>query len=317
MVCEPRPYRPRARRALRGLSLIELMVGIAIGLFLVTLVIRGFAASSSSVSINSMVTEYQTNGRYALEQLKRELRHASLSPLVWDAAQLNVNPTASAMNFGCGAGVSTAVLEGLGASNDSNPYTGSCLVTGADRSYLRGDVLTLRRMALDPVTTYLANAPYARVSYGSANLFLGGETPLDLPLPRYDYPLVNDVYFINSFTTSPDERPKVPALYRLSLGTGANPTLVPELVASNVENMQWQFSVADASGNLRYLNPNAVTDWTAVQSARVWLLLRASEPEAGMVSGTYVMGDVTYRPQDSYRRLVVSSTIELRNQRAP
>jgi hypothetical protein len=307
-----REHRP-ARARSQGISLIEVMVGLTIGLVLVTIVLRGFAATSGNANLNSLVSEYQTNGRYALELLKREVRHAALSPLLWETPQMDINVTAAAANFGCGAGVTTAVLEGLRANNDANPYTASCLASGTDREYARGDVLTLRRLGLDPVASYAANAPYARVSYGSGNLFLGGETPTPLPPPSFDYPLVNDIYFINSFTTSDSETPRVPALYRLRLSAGANPTLVPELVASNVEHMQWQFAIADGAGNLRYVNPSGVTDWTQVISARVWLLLRASEPESGFQSGSYTMADLTYTPGDSFRRVVLSSTVHLRN----
>jgi type IV pilus assembly protein PilW len=297
----------------RGVSLIELLVGTALGLLLVTVMLRGFAASSGNAAVNALVSEYQTNGRYALELLRREVRHAALSPLMWDAVQLDINAAAAARDFGCGAGVSTAVFEGLRAINDGNPYGGSCLANAGDRKYLRGDVLTLRRLGLDAVGVYLTNAPYARVSYGAGNLFLGGETPIPLPDPSFVYPVLNDVYFVNDFTTSPTELPKVPALYRLRLSPGANPTLVPELVASNVEHMQWQFGVADGAGNVRYLNPQAVTDWSTVQAARVWLLMRASVPESGLASGSYSMGDVTYAPADNFRRVVLSSTIDLRN----
>lgn len=308
-----RPERPPQGRRARGLSLVELLVGVSIGLLLVALVLRGFAATSSSATANSLVSEYQTNGRYALEVLRREVRHASLSPLLWDATQLDINASAAAKDYGCGAGVTTSVLAGVRASNDSNPYAGACLSDGSDRKYLRGDVLTVRRLGLDAVTSYATNAPYARVSYGSGNVFLGSETATALPAPSYDYPIVSDVYFVNDFTGSAGESPKVPALYRLTLSAGANPTLTPELVASNVEHMQWQFGVGDGSGNVRFLNPNAVTDWTAVVSARVWLLLRATQSEPGLASSSYTLGDVTYRPADSYRRAVVSSTIQLRN----
>ena len=310
--------RPRARhrgaRALRGLSLVELMVGVAIGLMLVAVVLRGFAATSNNASTNSLVSEFQTNGRYALEVLRRELRHASLSPLLWESTQLNINTSAAARDYGCGAGVSTSVLDGVRASNDSNPYSANCLADGTDRKYARGDVLTLRRLGLDAVTSTLTNAPYARVSYGSGNVYLGGETAAALAPPTYDYPVVNDIYFINEFTTSATESPKVPALYRLTLSSGANPTLVPELVASNVEHMEWQFGVSDSAGNVRFLNPGSITDWTTVVSARVWLLLRASQTEASLASSSYTLGDVSYTPGDGYRRAVVSSTIQLRNQ---
>ncbi len=298
---------------MRGLSLIELMIAITIGLALIAFMIRGFAASSSVSAVNSLVSEYQTNGRYALETLSREIRHASLSPLLWDASQIDVSANAAAKDFGCGAGMTTLVRQGLSASNDSNPFAGSCLAAGSDRKYARGDVLTLRRLGLNPVTTFNANAPYARTSYGAGRVFLGGETPAALPAPTFDYPAVSDVYFINEFTNSANESPKVPALYRLTLSAGTNPVLIPELVASNVEHLQLQFGIVDASGNVRYADPSGVTDWTQVITTRVWLLLRASTPEGDHESSSYTMADITYTPADRFRRVVLSSTIQVRN----
>lgn len=305
---------PGWRRQQRGLSLIELMVAIAIGLLLVAFMLRGFVASSGSSAVNSSVSEFQTNGRYALETLTREIRHAALSPLLWEQAQLEVSAAAAARDFGCGSGSATGVIAGVAATNNANPYSSSCLAGSATRQYLRGDVLTLRRLGLAPVASAsLANAPYVRTSYAAGRFFLGGETPATLPAPSYDYPVVNDIYFINDFTTSPDESPKVPALYRMTLSTGANPVLVPELVASNVEHLQFQFAVGNASGNVRYLDPDAVTDWAQVKAVRIWILLRASTSEAGFASGSYTLGDQTYAPGDAFRRVVLSSTVEIRN----
>ena len=102
-------------------------------------------------------------------------------------------------------------------------------------------------------------------------------------------------------------------MYRLTLSAGANPVLVPELVASNVEQMQFQFGIADGSGNVRYVGPGAVTDWSQVVTTRVWLLLRASTPEGDLASSSYTLGDFTYSPGDHYRRVVLSTTIQVRN----
>lgn len=297
-----------------GFTLIELMIAIALGLAMVTLVLKAHYANSTSATLNSSVSEYQTNGRYALETLMREVRHTALYPMVWPGAQISTNATVTAKDYGCGAGVSTDLASAITASNDTNPYAAACLSAGIDREYARGDVLVLRRTELDPAVSFDANAPYVRLAYGAAHQFVGGETPADLAPPFRDYRLVGDVYFVNAFTHSATESPRVPALYRLRLASGADPTLVPELVASNVEHMQVQFGeMMDATGGVRYVNANAVTDWSQVKSARVWLLMRASQPEPGFASGTYAIGDVTFSPNDNYRRTVLTATLHLRN----
>lgn len=310
----PRSRRLRRGRGGRGLSLIELMVGIAIGLALVVVVLRGYAATSRAANLNSLVSEYQTNGRHALEVLRREIRHAALSPLLWDGSQLTLSSAVANRNFGCGLGVNTSLMDaGLAARDDANPYVSTCLAPGADREYLRGDVLSLRRLSNRPVTAFLANAPYVRVSYGAGRMFLGGETPDALPAPAYDHALETGIYFVNTFTERADEAPRVPALYRLRLSDGANPTMVPELVASNIEHLQVQFTVDQGNGTLKVVDPGGVTDWRNVVSARLWVLVRASAPEPGYQSGSYRLGNTVYTPVDGFRRAVLASTVHLRN----
>jgi hypothetical protein len=163
------------------------------------------------------------------------------------------------------------------------------------------------------VTSFATKAPYVRVSYGAGHLFLGGETPASLPAPAYDHALLTEVYYINEFTNSATETPKVPALYRLRLSSGANPSMVPELVASNVEHLQVQVGLEDAAGNVRFVDPGSSTDWAAVVSARIWLLQRATSPEPGLAGTTHAIGDVSYGPADGYRRTVLSTLVHLRN----
>jgi type IV pilus assembly protein PilW len=178
-------------------------------------------------------------------------------------------------------------------------------------------VLMVRRTDLEPAVARVAGVTYARLAYGIGEVFLGSETPPDYPQPAFDYRIVNEVFFINEFTRSADEQPKVPALYRLTLPAGANPVFTPQLVASNVEHFQLQFGrVVDAgTGTMQYVNANSLSGaaWESVTTARIWLLIRASSPEVGMVSQSYTLGDVTYTPQDNYRRTVLTSTINLRN----
>jgi type IV pilus assembly protein PilW len=308
--------RPCGRTHNHGFTLVELMVAIALGLFVVTIVMQGFAATSAATRTNSAVAESSTNGRHALEVLKREVRHAALHRLVWDAKQIvNDDAILQAKDYGCGLGFVTKLGDGITGFNDSNPYAASCLRSASDRDYARGDVLVLRRTSLQPATSFENGAPYVRMAYGIANSFAGSTTtdaPL-LPEPRFDYRLVSDIYYVNSFTNSATETPKVPALYRLTLSQGANPRMTPQLVASNVEQFQIQFAVVDGSGSVRYYNANDVIDWKAVTAARIWLLTRESIPDPGLVSGEYVFGDITYKPNDNFRRAIYSSTIAIRN----
>ena len=66
-----------------------------------------------------------------------------------------------------------------------------------------------------------------------------------------------------------------------------------------------------------YVNAdNAILSSAQVVAVRVWVRMRADNPEQGFVDGrTYKYADTNYKPNDNYRRVVMSRTIYLRNSR--
>jgi type IV pilus assembly protein PilW len=105
----------------------------------------------------------------------------------------------------------------------------------------------------------------------------------------------------------------VPSLYRISLADDGKP-VVNELLPG-IEHFQVQYGIND-----QYLNADdlAITDWPNVITARIWLLVRSECSERGYTDGTnYVMGDVTYTPNDTanngHRRQLYSSVVMIRN----
>jgi hypothetical protein len=54
-----------------------------------------------------------------------------------------------------------------------------------------------------------------------------------------------------------------------------------------------------------------------VVAVRIWVRVRAEEPEAGFVNRrTFKYASVDFKPDDGYRRVLMSRTIYLRNSRA-
>jgi type IV pilus assembly protein PilW len=100
--------------------------------------------------------------------------------------------------------------------------------------------------------------------------------------------------------------------------------MASELVASGIERMEVQFGIKGTGGTTQYVNTIngssstlAATDWDGVKSVRIWLLARNATPEPGYTNAnTYVMGDrAAYVPNDSYRRQLFTTVVELRNGR--
>lgn len=67
---------PRALLKARGLSLVEVMVAITIGLILLAVISRVFVSSKTTYNLNEELSRLQENARFALEFIARDLRMA-------------------------------------------------------------------------------------------------------------------------------------------------------------------------------------------------------------------------------------------------
>jgi type IV pilus assembly protein PilW len=298
----------------RGFSLIELMVALTIGLIIVAAMLQNLTASSGSNRTNARVAEFQTNGRFAADFLRREIQHAGFAGLSW--TRLTDLGTTGTTDYGCGTGFAANIAQAIWGANDSNPFSGSCIPTA---NYARGDILVLRRAGLDPIpaaTTLAADTLYFRSEYLQGSVFLGPTRPANLQVPFADYLLETDVYYISSWTKTVGDN--IPALYRMTLGPG--PAMTAQLVASNIENMQVQYGVVtgtgiDGSPLVAYYNAgNALVDWNNVVAVRLWLLARSSDVEPGYTNTTgYTMGDLTAgAPNDGFQRQVFPLVVQVR-----
>lgn len=296
---------------IHGFSLVELMVSLTIGLFLVGAMLTTLMTSAALGRTNERASDVRTNGSYALSILKRDVQHAGHLGLTsvfspdapLDSAKFTVTNVCDAARIG-------QISQRIWGSNDSNPYSGSCL-KAAD--YAAGDVLMVRRLSTAATNTFVDNVVYYRSSYEGGDYFTSAQMPSALRQPPLvDYRLEESVYYVSPYTTSADESPRVPALYRLRLTNG--PAMQPELVATGVENFQVRYGIVDGAGAHQYLDAQNVADWDLVSSVEISLLVRAAAKEPGYTaSATYTLGDKTVTASDGYRRVVYSSVVQLRN----
>lgn len=321
------PRRSAATLSQRGFSLIEMMISITIGLMIIAAMIGVLSSNSRNVRTNDRTSELQSNGRYALDHLKRELRHAGYRGYTW--AEPNTPTTAIAVNNECleaGAAADTFVQnirQGIWGANDTNPFAANCLPAA---NWLRGDVLVIRRAASMPAgaAALAANTLYLRSSYAVGEVFQAPQiasAPVVTGLPLDDFAMQEYVYYIGS----DDNDAAVPALRRVSLQANA---MVDEMVVSGVEQMQVQYGRLDTASNTQYFNANNISGassdspatlsayaWDEVNSVRIWLLARTSRGENGYSNtNSHMMGDTIYGPvNDSFRRQLFTAVVQLRN----
>ena len=311
----------------RGFSLIELMVASAIALIILVAVSNVFINSSSNERANNAASEFTTNGRYAIETLRRDILLAGFKGLT---SFPRTTPTTALSNFlvtgDCGTRFATNTtlnplggneyeLGGLFGANDTNPYSGTCVPSA---SYSTGDILVSRHAAENSTPTLVANTLYMRSTYGQWELYKGNTALAGFTKePQLNYKYQTSVYYISPNTSGTDG---VPALYKAALGAG--PAMTSSLVASNIQDMQFQYGRTDKNtATTRFYNANQISatatpsEWESISSVRIWILVRGTNVEPGYTNGNaYTLGDKTIAAaNDGYRREVFSTVVKVRN----
>jgi type IV pilus assembly protein PilW len=317
-----------------GFTLIEMMIAITIGLGILAGLVGVLAANSNNARTNDRTSELMSNGRYALNSMKQELRQAGFRAYTW--AEPTAPGALGTLTNECLAAGETAgtfvsnIRQGVWGANNSNPFSASCIPS---TSYATGnDVLVVRRVASPPTGCPDGSSPpcadtlYFQSSYSTGQVFRGATAPVfaDGLTPVASFPVQIYVYYISPFTVSERETPLVPALYRMALQSGGS--MSRELVASGIEHFQVQYgrltvavpATTQFSDTLTGSSVNTVaSDWDNVESVRIWLLARNETAEPGYSNtNSYVMGDQTYdfaAAPDGFRRQLFSTVVQLRN----
>lgn len=309
-----------------GFTLIELMVSITLGLGILAGLVGVLSANSYNARSNERTSDLVTNGRFALNLLKQELRQAGFRGYTWadPSTPLALGTlTNECLQTGATAGSFVSNLrQGIWGANNTNPFSSTCI---PETSFADGnDVFVIRRVEAIPTTPSKANTLYFLSSYAQGQMFRGTTAPtfINNPEPLASFEVKAYVYYISPFTVS-GETTQIPALWRVALDDSAR--MQPELVASGIEHMHIQYGVHNLNTQTtQYLDTlsgtshdSGLTDWDSVNSVRIWLLARSETIEAGYTNkNIYEMGDTTYDfsgAPDGYRRQLFSAVVQLRN----
>jgi type IV pilus assembly protein PilW len=316
-----------------GLSLIELMVALAIGIFLIAGAIALFGKTRDLYRANEAAARLQETARYAMSVIEGDLRMANywgysntpdlitgalrqddlVSPLSTELTGINPDQ--------CGNNWVIDMATYVDGSN--NEYTLTCAANSAVNG--DADVLVVRRAGTTPIPDDDLDEPEfagqlkIRTGRVQSELFFD-DTPPALGIDNR--PVIVHAYYVVSDPNA-DPFVGVPALRRKQLGfTIAGPQVEDVEITTGIEDLQFQVGV-DTNGDQNadyYVDINDVDLTDTPVAVRVWLLVRADRPEIGFTdSRTYEYGDRTgadaYEPNDGFRRVLISRTIQLRNSR--
>lgn len=325
-------------RAQAGMTLVELMVAMLIGLILIGATASVYIANKDTYRTSEVIARMQENGRVALHMIVDDLRMAGFMGN-------NTNPVLVANRFG-----STTPLDNAGGDCIPGWYinTASLLVVGNDQppvlngtsfdaTCLSGkgyqattDVIALKHAAAGEIDDDdVDDAAHATWTLISSDLlrsafFIGGTpAPSDLDSTA----TTNRRWLAHVYFIAPDDD-DVPLLRRLVLGSG--PNFYNREVVRGVQDLQIQYGIdRDGDGTPDSFVEPGTEGAAKIVAARVWLLMRSETPDAGHDDSihTYEYGIKRYIPGNAgsdngsetaenptrYRRLLLSTTVTLRN----
>lgn len=282
-----------------GFSLVELMIAMVLGLFLVAGVGTVYLSAKKTFAVNEQVSGLDENARVALRTLTQHIEHAgyaSTSGMKLDNYILPTDMTITSSNCLDGS-ASIARVNRLSTSQDSGYSFGS---NGIYPDTGRGDTIgllflsdtDLKTDCIGEVAAYTNQcvaSPImeARLIYNSFHIARGNKNSLnhDIPVLRCSG----------------------------SLHAGAQPW------AEGVENIQFLYGIDSNSDGAteNYWNATSVeaaSAWGQIISVRVGVLMRSVEPafRTAQVQSFQVL-DELINTNDRYKREVYSTTIRLKN----
>ena len=315
--------------------MVELLVALAIGSFLMIGAVQIYAQSRQAFLINESIARVQETAQFAMDTIEADLRMASnwgrtSRGLAIEGRSIDGsdNPLTLSVDATCGMGWSLDL--GMPVDGSNNAYSLPCTAQGGVQA--NSDVVTVRRATVAPVALQVGRLQ-VQTTRVQGQLFTDGTVPagyLTDPDPTLS-PSATHNLLVSSYYVAANSNliPGVTTLRRKTLGFAAGAsTVVDQEVAPGVENMQLQFGIDLNEDNTvdRYVNPgDAIYDPSAagyipgakIITARIWLLVRGLAPEVGIEdTRNYQPGDANLGVQnDEFRRLLVSKTILLRNAR--
>lgn len=320
-----------------GLTLVELMVALAIGSFLIVGAVQIYNQSRQAFVVNESIARVQETAQFAMDTIEADLRMASNWGRTSRALSVegrsidgDANPTGLPEPLDCGAGWALDIA--MVVDGDNNGFLLPCPAVGGAQG--NSDSFTVRRATVAPAPME-AGRLQVQTTRIQGQLFADGVLPQGFsdainPLTGQPESTTHNL-LVNSYYVAADSDliPGVPTLRRKTLGIGAGgPAIVDQEIAPGVENLQIQLGVDVDEDNTvdRYVNPgDPIYDPSAagyvpgsrVMTARIWLVVRGVTAEIGIQhTQAYDPGDVNLgTPNDAFRRVQVSKTILLRNTR--
>lgn len=334
----------------RGLSLIELMIAMTLGLFIILGVVTVYVSGARSSNVNDALARVQEAGRFGISFLSRDIRMAgfdancpSINNLLdethakYSADLFSLDSPVRGWNDA--AGTHAAYLTNYVAGSDVISLQSAYQPTGVTakgKTPANANTITVDDASGLPENTILLVADFTgcdlfqKRNSANAKSLTRGASNKD-PGPGNKNPGSNDfshqydedmqilgfqsvVYYIGQAQGQP------PALYRIRFdrGVGAGSLAVAEELVPNIADMQIEYGV-DTNGDNQ---PNsfataavieAAGQWDDVKAVRIWLLAQSEQSNILEVDQALAAPFNGVDTSDRRLRYVFSTTNVIRN----
>lgn len=300
--------------AQRGITIVEVMVTMAIGLILLVALGTMLVGSLKSFKVQDAFSRMQESGAFALNAIGNDIRMAGFYGQIGSfditmATGEPADPVGSAGGTDCGTGwsvqISQPVLGVVGSTAAAASAAYPCIVSanflgGSPILILRGatGIPTLADDLPDDDSLYVQSTPGRGILFRAQSLRDVSATNrlLDPWLVRTDdasgntvpaliYPYQAKMYYVRpcsrpsgsggaQCTATDDDGQPIPTLVRQEL---VGLSMVEQPVAEGVERFSLLYGIDtdnDGAAN-RYVAANLVTNWLEVTSIRVAMLIRS------------------------------------------
>lgn len=328
------PLRFPSPRSQAGLSLVELMISIVLGLLILAAVSYIFANNARTRDELEQMSQQVENGRYALQLLGEDLQMAGYYGEHWPVTTTGsqfCEAVPAAIPDPCDStlgSIRTNMLMHVQGFNNANAL--SCITdykTGTDVIVVRrASTCTSSNPAETNCESIVSGAPYLQASGCSAGASPDtikcniDSTTGNLTLRKVDCSSTagirryrTHIYFVANNNLSGDG---IPTLKRAELGAEGF-TVVP--LVAGIENLQFEYGVdttSDGATDSYTSAPADITAWLNVMLVKIHLLARneSMAPPSYSDTKSYVLGDETIAAtSDRYRRHAYSTVVKLVN----
>lgn len=336
-------------RNVRGFSLIELMIGVALGLVILAALTTFFVSSSSTRNEIERTSRQIENGRYAVDAIRNEIHLAGFfaelqtSGTTWGIPDPCVNSLAG-VGFALGPPQTTPLPITGYAAGTAAPACVANLLVPLDASP-QSDVLVIRRFHTEPVAKATAVAAAADYYYqpsrcrsdstttpwefntGGAGAF--ALRKLDCATPADLYRWRVNIFYVRDYSYAPGDQ--IQTLVKLELDP-TNPSAVGGIVtypiAEGIASLRLEYGVdndndgaPDEWRRCDTATPCTTAQWANVTSVRVHLLAVNLDRTVGYVdTKVYDMGTgaASVGPfNDAFKKHVYAAVISVPNRTGP